>query len=136
MSKTEKNLAFWGVYGAFAIYAIYANWHPAIFQFSGPLGALKIVVWAALIGFLAYSAYCSSRENLFRTIGVMTKLYWGRQIGTDLYLGLLIGVLFIYLNEGAVVALIWFLPLLAFANLAMLLYLVINFETIVTKFLN
>jgi hypothetical protein len=136
MSKTARSLALWGVYAAFAIYAVYANWHPAMFQFSGPLGVLKIAVWAALAGFLAYSVYCTSREDLFRTIGVMMKLYWGRQIGADLYLGLFIGLIFIYLNEGAVVALIWALPMLAFANLSMLLYLAINFETIVTKFLN
>jgi hypothetical protein len=136
VSKTGKNLALWGVYAAFATYAIWTNWHPSMLQFSGPLGAAKVVVWAALIGFLAYSYYCSSRENLFRTIGLITKLHWGRQISADLYLGLLIGVFIIYLNEGAVVALIWLLPMLAFANLAMLLYLAINFDTIVTKLLN
>ena len=135
MSKIGRSLALWGIYAAFAIYAIYANWHPAMFQFSGPLGVLKLIVWAALIGFLAYSVYCTSREDLFRSIGVIAKLYWGRQIGTDLYLGLLIGILFIYLNEGAVVALIWVLPTLAFANLSILLYVAINFETIVSKFL-
>ena len=136
MSKFARSLALWGLYGAFAIYATYANWHQTMFHFGGPLGALKLVVWAALIGFLAYSVYCTSREDLFRSIGVITKLYWGRQIGADLYLGLLVGIFFIYLNEGAVVALIWLLPTLAFANLSILLYVAINFETIVTKFLS
>jgi len=130
-----RSLALWGIYGAFAFYAIYANWHQMMFQFSGPLGALKIIVWAALIGFLAYSVYCTSREDLFRSIVVIAQMYCGRQIGADLYLGLLIGILFIYLNEGAVVALIWVLPTLAFANLSILLYVAINFETIVAKFL-
>ena len=135
MSKSGRSLALWGIYGAFALYAVYTNWHQTMLQFSGPLGALKIVVWATLIGFLAYSVYCTSREDLFRSIGVIAKLHWGRQIGTDLYLGLLIGILIIYLNEGAVVALIWFLPTLAFANLSILLYVAINFDSIVTKFL-
>lgn len=135
MNKSVRGLALWGSYGAFACYAIYANWDQTMFQFSGPLWALKIIVWAALIGFLTYSVYCTSREDLFRSIGVIAKMHWGRQIGADLYLGLLIGTLFIYLNEGAVVALIWFLPTLAFANLAILLYVAINFDTIVTKFL-
>jgi len=135
MSKKGMNLVFWGIYVAFASYAIFANWHPSLYQFGGPLGSTKMVVWLALIGLLIYSVYCSTRENLFQTIGVMMKLYWGRQIGADLYLGLVIGFFFIYLNEGTVVALIWALPLLAFANLAMLLYLAINFDTIVSKFL-
>ena len=66
----------------------------------------------------------------------MAKMHWGRQIGADLYLGLLVAIFFIYLNEGAVVALIWFLPTLAFANLSILLYIALNFDTIVGKFLN
>lgn len=135
MSKNARSLALWGIYGAFAFYAMYSNWHPAMLQFDGPLGVAKLVLWAVFVGFLAYSIYCSSRENLFRSIGVITTLHWGRQISADLYLGLCIGIFFIYLNEGAVVALIWLLPMLAFANLAMLLYVAINFETIVSKFL-
>ncbi|MGI9235190.1 MAG: hypothetical protein ACR2RD_16270 [Woeseiaceae bacterium] len=135
MSKSGRGLALWGIYGVFACYVVYTNWHPEILQFGGPLGMLKMAVWAALIGFLAYSVYCTSREDLFRTIGVIAKLYWGRQIGVDLYLGLLVAMLFIYLNEGAVVALIWLLPTLAFANLAILLYVAVNFETIAAKFL-
>ncbi len=136
MSKSGRGLALWGIYGAFASYAIYANWHQTMFQFGGPLGAVKIALWAALIGFLAYSVYCTSREDLFRSIGVIATLHWGRQIGADLYLGLFVGIFLIYLNEGAVVALIWVLPTLAFANLSILLYMAINFETIVAKFLS
>lgn len=135
MSKTGRALALWGIYGAFASYAIYANWHQSMFQFNGPLGALKLTLWAALVGFLAYSVYCSSREDLFRSIGAIVTMHWGRQIGADLYLGLLVGIFLIYLNEGAVVAIIWLLPTLAFANLAILLYVAINFETIVARFL-
>lgn len=136
MSKTSRSLALWGIYGAFACYAIYANWHQTMFQFSGPLGVWKLVVWAALIGFLAYSLYCTARENLFRSIGAIAQMHWGRQIGADLYLGLLVGIFFIYLNEGAMTALIWLLPTLAFANLSILLYVAIHFDTIASKFLN
>lgn len=136
MSKTGRGLALWGIYSAFASYAIYTNWHQTMFQFNGPLGALKLTLWAALVAFLAYSVYCTSREDLFRSIGVITTMHWGRQIGADLYLGLFVGILVIYLNEGAVVALIWFLPTLVFANLSILLYMAINFETIVAKFLS
>jgi len=136
MSKSGRRHALWGIYAAFASYAIYTGWHESMFQFGGPLGALKISIWAALVGFLAYSIYCSSREDLFRSIGVITTMHWGRQISADLYLGLFVAMFFIYLNEGAVVALIWLLPTLAFANLSILLYMAINFETIVTKFLS
>ena len=135
MSKSRRALALWGVYGVFASYAIYSNWHQTMFQFGGPLGGLKLSLWAALVGFLAYSIYCTSREDLFRSIGVIATMHWGRQIGADLYLGLLIGIVFIYLNEGTAVALIWVLPTLAFANLSILLYVAINFDAIAGKFL-
>ena len=135
MSKSGRSLALWGIYGAFACYAVYANWHQPLFQFGGLLGPLKMIVWATLAGFLAYTIFCTTREDLFRSIGAIARLHWGRQIGVDLYLGLFIGIFLIYLNEGIVVALIWLLPTIAFANLSILLYVAINFDTIVAKFL-
>ena len=136
MAINKRGLALWGIYGAFAVYAIYANWHDTIFQFSGPLGGIKLSVWLALAGFLAYSVYCSSREDLFRSIGSIAKLHWGRQIGIDLYLGLCIGFVIIFLHDGPMVVLIWLIPTLAFANLSMLLYLAVNFDSIVATFMN
>jgi hypothetical protein len=107
-----------------------------MFRFSGPLGSAKLLVWLALAGFLIYSVYCSSREDLFRSIGAIARLHWGRQIGTDLYLGLFIGLLIIYLHEGPIAVLIWLIPTLAFANLSMLLYVAVNFDSIVFKFVS
>lgn len=133
MKMNSRGLALWGLYGAFAVYALYAYWHETMFQFSGPLGSVKLLVWLALAGFLIYSVYCTSREDLFRTIGVIAKLHWGRQIGTDLYLGLFIGILIIFLHESPLVALLWLIPTLLFANLSMLLYVAINFDSIVVK---
>lgn len=135
MKINNRGLALWGLYAAFAIYAIYAYWHEAMFRFSGPLGGAKLLVWLALAGFLIFSIYCSSREDLFRTVGAIAKLHWGRQIGIDLYLGLFIGILVIYLHEGPIAALIWLIPTLAFANLSMLLYVAINFDGIVARFI-
>lgn len=136
VSKAIRTFALWGAYFLFAAYAIYANWYPAMFQLGVPLGTLKFLFWVALIGFLGYSVYCTLHENLFRSIGVIATMYWGRQIGTDLYLGLSVALFLIYLNDGALAALIWLLPTLAFANLSILLYVVINFDTIVAKFLS
>lgn len=135
MKINNRGLALWGLYGAFAVYAIYAYWHEAMFQFNGPLGSTKLLVWLALTGFLIYSVYCSLREDLFRSIGAITRLHWGRQIGADLYLGLFIAVLIIYLHEGPIAALLWLIPTLAFANLSILLYVAVNFDSIVVRFL-
>ena len=135
MNINRRGLALWGLYALFAVYALYAYWHETIFRFNGPLGGTKLTVWVALGGFLIYSVYCSSREDLFRSVGAIGRLHWGRQIGTDLYLGLLIGILIIYLHEGPTAALIWTVPTLVFANLSMLLYLAVNFDSIVARFL-
>ncbi len=135
MRMHNRTLALWVFYALFAAYAMYAYWHDTMFQISGPLGGAKLLVWLLLAGFLVYSVHCSMRENLFRTIGVMAKLYWGRQIGMDLYLGLFIGTLLIYLHEGPIAVLIWIVPILVFANLITLLYLAINFDSIVARFI-
>ncbi len=134
MAASKRGLALWGLYGVFAVYAVYAYWHETMFRFGGTLGGIKLLVWLALAGFLVYSAYCSSREDLFRSIGAIARLHWGRQIGIDLYLGLSIGILIIYLHEGSIAVLIWLIPILAFANLSMLLYVAVNFDSIVARF--
>ena len=125
----------WCIYAIFAACAVYLNWHENLFDFQGRLGAIKPFVWAALVGFLVYSIYCSSREDLFRSIGSILSLNWGRQILTDLYLGLSLGLLIIYLNEGGLAVLLWLIPIVAFANLAVLLYFAIHFDSLVLRFL-
>jgi hypothetical protein len=130
----NQNLISWGVFTAFVVGAVALGWHPAIFRFEGPMGAAKAVVWLAFLAFTAYSIYCSSRENIFRTIKSMARLHWGRQIGIDLYLGLLLSLSVIYLHEGFGVVLAWLVPVLLFGNLATLLYVVIHFEALVARF--
>jgi len=135
MRMDNRSLALWGFYAAFVVWVMYAYWHETIFRFSVPMGGVKLLVWLALAGFLAYSIYCSLRESLFRTISVMAKLYWGRQIGIDLYLGLFIGMLIIYFHEGPVAVLVWLIPTLLFANLSMLLYVAVNFDSLAARLL-
>ena len=129
-----KNVS-WAVYAAFVAVALYFNWHLSPFSFDGRLGGLKLLVWAVYLAFLVYSVYCSSKENIFRTVRKIAEYHWGRQIGIDLYLGLFVAMILIYLNEGLIAAVAWTLPTLLFANLSILLYLAIHFDSIVTKFL-
>ncbi len=127
--------ALWAAFAVFLAGALYFNWHANMLAFDGPLAWIKLLVWISFVAFLAYSVYCSSRENLFRSVARITELHWGRQIGTDLYLGLLVTLFIIYLNEGLLAALLWAVPVLAFANLSTLLYIAIHFDDIVAKFL-
>ena len=87
-------------------------------------------------GFVAFSLYCSAHENLFKTIAKIGELHWGRQIGLDLYLGLLLSLSSSTLNEGSLlIVLLWLLPMLVFANLATLLYFAVHFDQLVGHFL-
>lgn len=130
----RKNLIPWSVFSLFVVFALAASWHPTIFQFEGAVGVGKAIVWLAFITFTGYSIYCSGRENLFRSIGSIAKLHWGRQVGLDLYLGLILFLGFVFLREGLLVLLFWSLPVLLFGNLATLLYVAIHFESIVSLF--
>lgn len=135
MKINSRALALWGVYFVFVAYAVSTHWQETTLRFDGPLGGVKLLVWLALVIFMVYSIYCSMHEDLFRSIGQILKLHWGRQISTDLYLGLFIAMLLIYLHAGPTTALIWLLPTLAFANLSILLYVAVNFDSIAGVFL-
>lgn len=131
----KQKLLPWGVFAAFVATAVGFGWHPAMFRFDGPMGLAKLAVWLAFLLFTAYSIYCSGRENIFRTVRTMSRLHWGRQIGIDLYLGLLLFLSVIYLHQGSLVVMaLWLVPVLLFANLATLLYVAIHFESLVARF--
>ena len=135
MKIGTSGMVLWGLYAVFALFILATGTQPATFQFAGWLGAVKVTLWLTLFAFLGYSVYCSFRENFFRSVKSIAALYWGRQIGADLYLGLFASLLIIFLNDGMVVMLIWIVPVLIYANLAILLYLAINFDSIATKLL-
>ncbi|MCH9694844.1 MAG: hypothetical protein K0U72_10075 [Gammaproteobacteria bacterium] len=124
----------WGVYFLFGGLAVYFDWHDDVFSFSGPLPLVKAAIWLTFLAFLVYSIYASKHENLFRTIKVMNGLYWGRQIGADLYIGCFLAMFVIYLNDGALAALLWLIPTILFANLSILLYFALNFEKLLAHF--
>lgn len=129
----SRNL-LWGGFAVFAVAALYWDGTARALSLATPHGAAKPVIWLALIFFLAYSAYSTFRENLFETIGAMARLYWGRQIGIDLYIGLLLFAGLIFLVHASLLgAFLWLIALLIFGNLATLLYLAIHYDAIVAK---
>ncbi len=129
-----RNLITWGVYAIFAVGATFLSWHDQMLSFGGGVGAAKAVVWLALAAFLAYSLQASRKENFMRSMRTLTGLWWGRQVGADLYLGVGLGLGVMYLDGGLLVLLVWLLPTLFFANLAVLLYVALHFEALVAGF--
>ena len=139
MSKANSLLKenfLWVLFIGFAIYAIGTREDESIFLSQGPYGFGKYLVWAIFFSFLAYSYYCSRKENFFKSVIRIGKLHWGRQIGMDLYIGLLLPVILIYMHGGIFVLLIWLIPILVYANLATLLYLALNYDAILNLLVN
>lgn len=132
----SKNLLSWMLFAAFVALALGLHWHAQLLVFSGLVGAGKALVWLVWLAFVGYSIHCSRRENIVKSIRGMARLYWGRQIIIDLYLGVALFLALIALHQGAVVMLAWLLPVLLFANQATLLYLAIHFESLLALLAN
>ena len=130
-----KRNGLWVFYWVFVVLAIALHKGEPLFISDGPYAAGKILTWFLWISFVGYSVYCNAKENFFKSVSKINQFHWGRQIGIDLYLGVTISSFLIYLNEGSLLFLaIWFLPILIFANMTILLYMALNYESLVSKF--
>jgi hypothetical protein len=130
------NYLFWGFWAIWTIGVLYLEANAQTFSLQTPYAGLKYFLWLLFIAFTAYSYYCSTRENIFKTFKIMNSLHWGRQIGIDLYLGVTLSLMFIFLHQGSLVMFLWLLPCLIFANIATLFYFAVHFDGIVAQFLS
>jgi hypothetical protein len=137
VSNSLKYHFLWVLYFVFVAVAVVLHKGEPIFAASGPYALGKPLVWLVYLAFLAYSIWVSSKESFFKALQRMGSILWCRQVGIDLYLGVAFFSFLIYLNEGTlVVLLLWAVPMLIFANLATLLYLALNYQSIVANFLS
>ncbi len=127
----------WLLYFAFVAIALANKGDEPLFYSDGPYAAGKYIAWAMLISFLAYSIYCSTQASFIKSLPRILEEIWSRQIGLDLYIGVVMASFIIYLNEGSLlVLLLWLPPILIFANLAILLYVAMNYGSIVAHFVS
>lgn len=134
MAYLKRNF-LWVIYFIFVAVAIVnrGDEHLILSSSSFPMG--KYAVWVLYLGFLGYSIYCSTVENFFGTLKKLYPFRWARQIGLDLYLGLILSLGLIYFNEGSIViVLFWVFPTLIYANLSILLYVALNYDVLVSNF--
>lgn len=132
-----KNFASQMLWFLFVGLAVYAFWDAPIYRAETGYLALRIAIWIVFLGFFGYSVYCSLRESLFGTVRKMGKLHWGRQIGIDLYIGLLLSLVWIgWSQANPWTILIWAPALLVYGNLATLLYAAFYFDSIAMALLN
>ena len=134
MSFIKRNY-LWIIYFLLVIIAISYRSDEHIFSSNGPFPFGKYLIWAMYLGLLGYSLYCSTVENFFKTLKNMSPMKWARQIGLDLYAGLILGLGLIYLVEGSIlILLLWLIPTLVYGNLTILLYVALNYDSIISNF--
>ncbi|MBT8114969.1 MAG: hypothetical protein KJP04_06300, partial [Arenicella sp.] len=60
-----------------------------LFLSDGPYPYGKPLIWLILLLFTIYSLKVSAQENFFTSLKRMNEILWSRQVGLDLYIGLL-----------------------------------------------
>lgn len=131
-----KKYYFAIVYLLWVVVVVALNHHQDLFSFSKPLFGGKLMLWAIFLGFSAYTIYCSTVEDFFKSLRKILVFRWGKQIGYDLLIGLSMFVLLIFLHSGsALAALLWIIPCVCFGNLAALLYFAMHYDSIVGAFI-
>jgi hypothetical protein len=130
-----KRHFLWILYGLFVVLALLFKNDEALFVSQGPYPLGKLMLWILLGLFLLYSLHCHLKEDFFKTMSITGKYYWSKQIGIDLYIGVALSAGIIYLNEGSLLVLgFWLVPLIVFANLATLLYFAMNYDALIRHF--
>ena len=137
MNRFLKRYQLWFVYAVFLLLAVLYGGREGFFSIQGEYAAGKVLVLLAYAAFLAYSIYSTQQENFFKSVMAINRLWWGRQIGADLYISVFLSLALVYLIEGSLtVTLLWAAPILFFANLAILPYLILNYSAVIGHFLN
>ena len=136
MRRFLKRYQLWLLYAVFMIIAWLYGSRESFVHTQSELVFGNYIILFVYLAFLAFSLYASARENFFRSIVTVNQLLWGRQVGIDLYISVFLSLALIYLIEGSfLVLLLWLLPILFFANLAILPYILLNYEQIVGQIL-
>ena len=134
MQLLKKNF-LWILFLGFAIAGIVTRKDTSIFVSYGPYSFGKYIIWLLFFSFLGYTLYCNANENFFKSVKRINQMKWGRQIGLDLYIGLLLPLVIIYLHGGSFIFLLWLVPVLINANLFTLLYFALNYDSLIAHFI-
>ena len=135
MTRFLKRHFLWILYAIFVIVAIATHKGEPIFYSTGPYAPGKYIVWFMFFAFLAYSLYATTQASFIKSLPNINKYIWGRQIGLDLYISVFMSLFVIYLDTGSIwVLLLWLVPVLIYANLAILLYVALNYGSLVGHF--
>lgn len=92
---------------------------------------VKCILVVILVSFIGYTVYCSLKENFVKSLKKTFHLLWGRQFVIDLYIGIFLFSIFVYMIEKSLLVLIlWLVPSILFGNIIPLVYLITHFDMI------
>ncbi len=135
MIRALKRQWLWVIYAVFVVIALMTKTDEPLFVSQGPYAAGKYITWVIFFAFLAYSVYCSTQANFLKSLPKINQYIWARQIGIDLYISVFFSLALIYFNSGSIwVLLLWLVPVVIYANLAILLYIAMNYDSIIAHF--
>lgn len=129
----KKNL-LWIIFIVFACIGIVTKKDASIFISHSPHSIGKYIIWLLFFSFFSYTIYCSKKENFYKSMRHISQMYWGWQVVIDLYIGVMLPLLIIYLHGGIFIFLLWIFPILINVNLFTLLYFALNYDSILAYF--
>lgn len=133
MFRSYRRYRLWLFYAVFLVLALIFGARENLVTTTAPFPIAKYVIFGGYIAFLAYSLIATKRENFFKSISILNRLWWGRQVGIDLYISVGLSLALIWMIDGPLVLLLWAVPVIIFANLAILPYILLNYAAIVSQ---
>lgn len=80
-----------------------------------------------LISFSCFTIYVTAKENFFNSCRYVWAKLWGVQVTMDLFIGIFLFHIFVYLREGSLITtLSWLIPSLIIGNPVTLLYMLVR----------
>ncbi|KPA20104.1 hypothetical protein shim_36020 [Shimia sp. SK013] len=136
MFKLWLRYRLWIFYSVFCGFAVIYGGREAMFSLPERYALGKIALIVIFVLFVGFSLYATKVENFFRSVRTINGFLWGRQIGVDLYISVFLSLAVIYMLEGSLLTLaLWSVPVVIFANLAILPYILLNYTALVQLFL-
>lgn len=132
---STRRILFWGSFASFVCVAVATHWDPSLLEVNDTTGRIRAVLLVVWLAFTGYSIYCIPHESLWRSAQAILKLYWGRQVTADLYISVFLSIGLVWLvTRSAAETVLWSVFIVPFANLAILLFIILRLDDITRAF--
>ena len=130
-----RRILFWGGFALFVGVALVTYWDAKLLRVNDTVGLARLGLISVWLAFTGYSIYCIPQESLWQSAKQILTLFWGRQVTADLYISVFLSIGLIWLVTGSLTeTLLWSLVSIPYANLAILLFIILHLDEILTAF--